>query len=166
VLKTRQLFINDWGHKPSKAGEAGVTKNPYGGWLLTCKKHTNPIEHILRNCLLALFDQPKATLADIPRLLDDNAFRRQAAARVSNEQVRTFWLKEYAGYPARLRAEAIAPLQNKVGAFLANPLIYRIVAQEKSSFRLRGLMDEGKILLVNLAKGKIGADTSTLGVLS
>lgn len=120
------------------------------------------LEHILRNTLLALLDQPNATLADIPHLLDDNAFRKQAVAKVTNEQVRNFWLKEYAGYPARFRAEAVAPLQNKVGAFLANPLIHRIVVQEKSAFRLRRIMDEGKILLVNLAKGRIGADTSTL----
>jgi hypothetical protein len=120
------------------------------------------LEHILRNALLALLEQPVATLADIPRLLDDNNYRKQAATKVTNEQVRNFWLKEYAGYPARFRAEAIAPLQNKVGAFLANPIIHRIVTQTKSAFRLRKVMDEGKILLVNLAKGKIGADTSTL----
>lgn len=120
------------------------------------------LEHILRNALLALLEQPRASLADIPRLLDDNTFRKQVAAKITNEQVRDFWLKEYAGYPARFRAEAIAPLQNKVGAFLANPLIGQIVTQEKSAFRLRKVMDEGKVLLVNLAKGKIGSDTSTL----
>lgn len=120
------------------------------------------LEHILRNVLLTLLEQSNATLADIPRLLNDNAFRKQAMTKVTNEQVREFWLKEYAGYPARFKAEALAPLQNKVGAFLANPLIHRIVTQERSAFRLRRVMDEGKILLVNLAKGKIGADTSTL----
>lgn len=120
------------------------------------------LEHILRNAILALLDQSTATLADIPRLLDDSAFRKQVISNVTGEQVRTFWQKEYAGYPARFRAEAIAPLQNKVGAFLANPIVHRIIGQKKSTFRLRQLMDEGKILLVNLAKGKIGADTSTL----
>jgi hypothetical protein len=120
------------------------------------------LEHILRNAILALLEQPHATLADIPRLLTDAAYRKQAVTKVTNEQVRDFWLKEYAGYPARFRAEAIAPIQNKVGAFLANPLINRIVTQERSAFRLRAVMDEGKILLVNLSKGKIGADTSTL----
>lgn len=120
------------------------------------------LEHILRNALLALLDQNNATLEDIPRLLDDNTFRKQAISKVTSEQVRNFWLKEYAGYPARFRAEAIAPLQNKVGAFLANPIIHRIVKQKKSAFRLRQIMDEGKILLVNLAKGRIGEDTSTL----
>jgi hypothetical protein len=112
------------------------------------------LEHILRNILLTLLEQPNATLADIPRLLDDNTFRKQAIIRVTNEQVRNFWLKEYADYPARFRAEAVAPLQNKVGAFLANPLINRIVAQQRSAFRLRKIMDEGKVLLVNLAKGE------------
>ncbi|HJQ31045.1 MAG TPA: type IV secretion system DNA-binding domain-containing protein [Pyrinomonadaceae bacterium] len=120
------------------------------------------LEHILRNTILALLEQPTATLADIPRLLDDVTYRKQVVNRLTNEQARNFWLKEYAGYPARFRAEAIAPLQNKVGAFLANPLIHRIVAQKQSAFRLRRVMDAGKVLLVNLSKGKIGADTATL----
>jgi hypothetical protein len=120
------------------------------------------LEHILRNTIIALLEQPNATLADIPRLLDDATYRKQVIHGLTNEQVRNFWLREYASYPARFRAEAIAPLQNKVGAFLANPLIHRIVAQEQSAFRFRKVMDEGKVLLVNLAKGKIGADTSTL----
>src|SRR5713101_3344328 len=75
------------------------------------------LEHILRNALLALMDQPQATLADVLRLLDDDAFRRSAAANVTNRQVRDFWLREYENYPFRFRAEAIAPIQNKVGAF-------------------------------------------------
>jgi len=76
--------------------------------------------------------------------------------------VRAFWLREYPGYPARFRAEAIAPLQNKVGAFLADPLLYRILTAPTSSFDLRQIMDEGKLLLVNLAKGKLGEDTAGL----
>jgi len=120
------------------------------------------LEHILRNALLALFDQPQATLADVLRLLDDSAFRRDAASRVHNPQVRHFWVREYESYPARFRAEAIAPIQNKVGAFLADPVLNRIVTQPKNAFDLRQVMDEGKILLVNLAKGKIGEDTAAL----
>lgn len=120
------------------------------------------LEHILRNALLALLDQPQATLADILKLLDDANFRRQAAARIQNAQVRNFWLKEYEGYPARFRAEAIAPVQNKVGAFLADPVLNRILTQHHSSFRLRDVMDQGKVLLVNLAKGVIGEDTASL----
>jgi energy-coupling factor transporter ATP-binding protein EcfA2 len=120
------------------------------------------LEHILRNALLVLFDQPQATLADILRLLDDRDFRRHVAERTPNAQVRRFWLTEFERYPARFRAEAIAPVQNKVGAFLANPLLNRILTQPTSTFDLRAVMDEGKVLLVNLAKGKLGEDTAAL----
>lgn len=120
------------------------------------------VEHLLRNALFLLFDQPEATLADVPRLLDDQAFRRRAILSATNRHVANFWLKEYEGYPARFRAEAIAPLQNKVGAFLSNPLLSRILTQPKSDFDLREVMDRGRILLVNLAKGKIGEDTASL----
>ena len=120
------------------------------------------LEHILRNALLALVEQPQATLADILRLLDDRAFRKLAASRVASPQVRNFWLREYESYPANFRAEAIAPIQNKAGAFLADPLLNRILTQPRSTFNLREVMDDNKILLVNLAKGKIGGDTAAL----
>src|SRR5437867_3961941 len=120
------------------------------------------LEHILRNALLALLDQPEATLAGVLRLLDDRTFRRNAMNHVANGHVRDFWLREYESYPARFRVEAIAPIQNKVGAFLTNPILRNIVTQPKSAFDLRRVMDEGKILLVNLAKGKIGEDVAAL----
>src|SRR5207247_2521517 len=120
------------------------------------------MEYILRNALLALLDLPGCTLLDIPRMLDEPAFRRHVLAYVRNEQVRRFWLREYENYPARFRAEAIAPVQNKIGEFLVNPILRNIVGQPRSAFDLRRVMDEGKILLVNLAKGKIGEDTSSL----
>lgn len=120
------------------------------------------LEHILRNAILALLEQPEATLADILQLLDDRAFRRQAGERILNARVRDFWLREYEGYPERFRAEAIAPVQNKVGAFLADPILQGILSQPRSSFDLRLIMDEGKIFLVNLAKGRIGEDAAML----
>jgi len=119
-------------------------------------------EHLLRNALLALFDQPQATLGDVLRLLDEPAFRKHAADRVANPQVRNFWLREYERYPARFRAEAIAPIQNKVGAFLANPILCAILTQPNSAFDLREVMDNGKIFLINLAKGKVGEDAAAL----
>jgi TraM recognition site of TraD and TraG len=109
-----------------------------------------------------LLDQPQATLTDVLRLLDDRGFRKSVAVKLNSIQVRNFWLKEYESYPARFRSEAIAPIQNKVGAFLANPILNRILTQPKNAFYLRRVMDEGKILLVNLAKGKIGEDTAML----
>lgn len=120
------------------------------------------LEHILRNALLALLDQPAATLADVLRLLIDDDFRRNAMLAVRHAPVRTFWLKEFAQYPARFRIEAIAPIQNKVGAFVTNPLLHRILTSGGNDLDLRNVLDDRKILLVNLAKGKIGEDTSAL----
>src|SRR5437879_1730725 len=120
------------------------------------------MEYVLRNTLVALLELPGSTLLDVPRMLDDATFRSHVLAVVQNAQVRRFWLREYQSYPARFRAEAIAPIQNKVGEFLVNPILRRIVGQPKSVFDLRQVMDEGKILLVNLAKGKIGEDTAAL----
>jgi hypothetical protein len=120
------------------------------------------LEHILRNSLLALLDQPEATLADVLRLLSDEDYRRAAMVHVSSRTVRSFWLREYKDYPARFRIEAIAPIQNKVGAFLANPILHRILTQPTQQLDLRSIMDEGKVLLINLSKGKIGDDTAAL----
>jgi type IV secretory pathway TraG/TraD family ATPase VirD4 len=120
------------------------------------------LEHILRNALLALLDQPKATLADVLRLFDDDAFRKGALLNVGNPQVRAFWTREYEGYPERFRAEVVAPVQNKVGAFLSDPVLNRILTREESSFNLRRIMDEGKVFIVNLSKGRLGEDTSSL----
>lgn len=120
------------------------------------------MEHILRNALLALMDQEEATLPDVLRLLRDDQFRRKVASTIRNQQVKDFWLDEYAKYSPRLRSEAILPIQNKVGAFLANPILYRILTEPKKSISLRKIMDEKKILLINLAKGQIGEDSAGL----
>lgn len=119
-------------------------------------------EHVLRNTLLALLEQPQPNLADALRLFDDSAHRKSAAARIANGQVRRFWLKEFEGYGARLRAEAVAPLQNKIGAFLADPLLKGILTARGRGMELRRVMDDGRILLVNLSKGKLGEDCSSL----
>lgn len=120
------------------------------------------LEHIFRNCLLTLLDQPDATLADVLRLFNNSAFRSHAITHIKNGRVRDFWLREYAKYPARFQVEAIAPIQNKVGAFITDPKLQRILTQPRSSFDLREVMDEGKILIVNLSKGRIGEDASAL----
>ena len=120
------------------------------------------LEHILRNALLALLDQPEPTLSDVLRLLSDRGFRREVTLHLQNREVREFWLREYEGYPERFRAEAIAPIQNKIGAFLSNPLLSRLLTAHDNALDLRAVMDEGKVLLVNLAKGKIGEDTASL----
>ena len=120
------------------------------------------LEHILRNALLALMEQPDATLLDILRLLSDRTYRLQVTNTLQNERVRSFWQDEFAKYPPRLRAEAIVPIQNKVGAYLANPVMNRVLTTPKKPLRLRRIIDERKILIINLARGQIGEDAANL----
>jgi len=120
------------------------------------------MEHILRNCLYALLEQKNASLSDIPKLFRDKAYRKDIASRLRNDAVRLFWLQEFERYSFGYRADGIASIQNKVGAFLADPVMRRIVTAPQESISLRRIMDQGKILLVNLAKGRIGDDSSAL----
>lgn len=120
------------------------------------------MEHILRNALLALLEQPRASLADILPLMTDKGFRLKITAALANEQVKTFWLKEFPNYSFRYQADGIAPIQNKVGAFLSDPRIKRFLTPPGRALRLRSIMDEGRVLLINLAQGKIGADSAHL----
>lgn len=120
------------------------------------------MEHILRNAILALLDQPNAVLPDILHLLTNKNFRHHALGNITNKQVAAFWRDEFPRYSFRYQADGIAPIQNKVGAFLADPKMYHILTRDDGGLQFRTIMDQGKILLVNLAKGKIGADSSAL----
>ena len=121
------------------------------------------MEHILRNALLALLDQPKAALPDILSILNSRPFRLEALAHVENEQVKSFWRDEFPKYSFRNQADGIAPIQNKVGAFLADPKLRRILVPESGGgLRLREVMDRGQVLLVNLSMGRIGTDSAAL----
>jgi hypothetical protein len=120
------------------------------------------MEHILRNAILALLDQPSAILPDILLMIADKSFRYQAMKNIENQQVEKFWRNEFPKYSYRYQADGIAPIQNKIGAFLADPRLHRILTRRDGQLRFRSLMDEGKILLVNLSKGRIGEDSSSL----
>ena len=120
------------------------------------------MEHILRNALLALLDQPRATMADILRLISEKSFRQQVIAHIANPQVRTFWQSEFSNYSYRFRADSIAPIQNKVGAFLADPTLNRVLTAPAQPISFRALMDGGKVLLVNLSRGQLGEDSAAL----
>lgn len=120
------------------------------------------MEHILRNTLYALIEAGDAKLPDILRLISDKNYRAMVISKVSNEQVRAFWLKEFTAYNPRYRQEMIAPIQNKVGAFLADPKLNRIFTAAPVNLHFRSIMDEGKILIVNLAKGRLGEDSASL----
>lgn len=120
------------------------------------------MEHVLRNSLYALLERDNSTLPDILRLYGSENFRRSVAKGIRNETVRSFWKYEFENYPWRLRADAVAPVQNKLGALLSDPTLYRILAEPTVDLHFRSLMDEGRVLLVNLAKGCIGADSSLI----
>ena len=120
------------------------------------------MEHILRNVLLALLEQPDATMHDILRIFSDRKFRTAVAKSLKNATVRTFFEKEYDRYSFGYRADGVASIQNKVGAFLADPVLNRILTTSKSDIHVRKIMDEGRVLLVNLAKGRLGEDSSSL----
>jgi hypothetical protein len=120
------------------------------------------LEHILRHSILTLLEYPESTLLDLPRLLTDKEFRKKVLECVTHPQVKDFWLSEFEKYSAWLRSEAISPILNKIGQFLVSIPLRNIVGQKENTFDLRKVMDEGKILIVNLAKGKIGEDNSSL----
>lgn len=120
------------------------------------------LEYILRYTILALLDYPDATMLDISRMLTDKKFRKQVLKYVSDPVVRNFWEVEFTSWGDRFATEAVAPVLNKVGAFTANPLVRNIIGQPKSSFNIRQLMDEKKILIVNLSRGLVGEDNASL----
>jgi Helicase HerA, central domain len=120
------------------------------------------MEHILRNVLLALLEQPDATLHDILRMFSDKEYRKGVAKSLQNQTVRTFLEKEFERFSFGYRTDGVAPIQNKVGAFLADPLLDRIVSAPERDLHIRQIMDAGQVLLVNLGKGRIGGDSSSL----
>lgn len=118
------------------------------------------LEYILRYTILALLDRPETTMLDITRMLTDKKFRKDTLSYCTDTVVLQFWNVEFASWTDKFQAEAIAPVLNKVGAFTANPVIRNIIGQPKSTFNIREIMDEGKILIVNLSKGLIGEDNA------
>jgi type IV secretory pathway TraG/TraD family ATPase VirD4 len=114
------------------------------------------LEHVLRNVIWTLVEAPGTSLGDVPRLLADKEFRRQLVEEIENPEVRSFWEDEFAKYSPGFRSVVIAPLQNKMGALLTDPTLRRIFTGEENTLDLRTLMDSGKVLLVNLDKGRIG----------
>ncbi len=118
------------------------------------------LEYILRYTLLALLDYPNATMLDITRMLTDKKFRKDVIEYIDDPVVKNFWVTEFASWNDKFASEAVAPVLNKVGAFTANPMIRNIIGQPKSTFNIRKIMDEGKILIVNLSRGLMGEDNA------
>ena len=120
------------------------------------------LEYILRYTILALLDRPDTTMLDITRMLTDKKFRKETLSYCTDTVVMQFWNVEFASWNDKFVAEAVAPVLNKVGAFTANPIIRNIIGQPHSTFNIREIMDQGKILIVNLSKGLIGEDNAAI----
>lgn len=120
------------------------------------------LEHILRNALLALLEVPGSSLLSLQRVLNDFQYRKTVTARIADPVVRAFWQDEFAHWKPQFQAEAVAPIQNKVGQFMSQPILRAILGQARSGLDLRRVMDEGRVLIVNLSKGRIGDDASAL----
>ena len=120
------------------------------------------MEHLLRNALYALLEYGDATLPDVLRMFTDETFRREVLTKVENPQVYAFWTSEYPKQSPAFQKDAIAPIQNKIGAFLADPRLHRILTAPKVDLSLRRIMDDGKVLIINLAKGELGEDSANL----
>jgi len=122
------------------------------------------MEYILTNTLLALLEYPDSTLIDVNKMLVDKVFRKKVVEYVQDPIVKAFWVEEFAGYTDRYTQEATPAIQNKIGQFVSNPLIRNIIGQKTSSFDFRKVMDEKKILIMNLSKGRMGdVNTQLLG---
>ena len=120
------------------------------------------LEYILRNVILTLLEAPGATLVDILSLLSNADYRKKVVSALKDPVLKDFWEKEYAKMPDRLKAEAISPIQNKVGQFVTSKMIRNIIGKTKSSIDLEQIMNEGKILILNLSQGKLGEDNTAL----
>lgn len=151
------LEVTDPNMKTNVSSEViGVLKRMFG------ESWGPRLEYILRYTILALLDRPNTTMLDITRMLTDKTFRKETLTYCTDTVVLQFWNVEFASWNDRFQAEAIAPVLNKVGAFTANPVIRNIIGQPKSTFNIREIMDEGKILIVNLSKGLIGEDNAAI----
>ncbi|MCC6934660.1 MAG: type IV secretion system DNA-binding domain-containing protein [Candidatus Yanofskybacteria bacterium] len=120
------------------------------------------MEYILNNTILALLEAPGSTLIGINRMLADKDYRRQVVNQITDPEVKAFWIQEFAKYTDKFASEATAAIQNKIGQFVSNPLIRNLIGQPTSSFNMREAMDQKKIILVDISKGRIGEDASRL----
>ncbi len=120
------------------------------------------MEHLLRYALLALLDTPEPDLRQIVPLYLDKEFRRGVVAQIQDAQVRDFWMREFPTMNYKTAADGVAPIANKLGAFLAHPVIRTMLCEPKTPLRFRSIMDEGQMLVVNLAKGQLGSDLANV----
>lgn len=120
------------------------------------------LEYILRNVIFTLLETPNSTLVDVLPLLSDDVYRAKVVANLSDPVIKAFWTNEFAKMPDKLKTEAISPIQNKVGQFISSKMIRNIIGNPVSTINLEEIMNEGKILILNLSQGKLGEDNAAL----
>lgn len=120
------------------------------------------MEHLLRYALLALLELPRTDIRDIMRLFVEKDFQKQVVGHIADPQVRQFWTEEYPSMSYKTAIDGVAPIANKLGAFLAHPVIRKALCEPEEPLRFRRIMDEGGTLIVNLAKGRLGGDMANV----
>lgn len=122
---------------------------------------TPRLEHVFRFTCLALLDYPHATMRGMISILTDRNYRQKVVEYIEDDMVKRFWAIEFADWSEKFDTEAIIPLVNKLGQFLSNPMLRNIFGQKENRINLAKLMNEKKIILINLSKGKIGEENSS-----
>jgi len=120
------------------------------------------LEYILYNSISALLECRNATLLGVNRMLTDERYRAKVVRQIKDPFIRAFWAEEYEGYDERFKREAIAPIQNKLGQLLLNPVIRNILGQVKTKVSIPFIMDNGRLFVVNLSKGSLGHEKANL----
>lgn len=120
------------------------------------------LEHVLRYTTLALLDVPNSTVLGITRMLSDNKYRQEVIAQIKDPLVKKFWTTEFSSWNDQFAGEAITPIINKVGQFVASPIIRNIVGQPRSSMNIEEIINKEMILIANFSIGKLGEENSAL----
>jgi len=120
------------------------------------------MEHLLRHAILALLELPRADLRDIVPMFVEKSFRERVLAQLSDPQVIRFWRDEFKAMNYKTSMDGVAPIANKIGGFLAHPVVRKSLCNPDQPLRFRKLMDRGKPVIVNLAKGRLGSDIANV----
>ncbi|MEO0697672.1 MAG: hypothetical protein AAFY84_16425 [Pseudomonadota bacterium] len=158
---------SSYGYNPLTKTSAGLRPLVASGLIETLKRQWADawgarMEHLLRYGILALLETPRADLRDLMPLYTQKRFRGQVLSHVTDKQVLSFWQQEYSAMKYQSAAEGVAPIGNKIGSLLAHPVVRRALCEPAEPLRFRKLMDDGQSVIINLAKGRLGADMANL----
>jgi len=123
----------------------------------------NPqMEHLIRYITLALLETPDSNILGIPRILSDTTYRQKVIMQIQDPVVKSFWTNEFASFNEKYSNEAVIPILNKIGQFISNPIVRNMIGQQRNALDFEKFMNEGKIVLINASKGKLGDDNAAL----